>query len=220
MKLAFALISLIISYTVIYKLLLDNQADDQPLDKRQLMILGLVCMSLWLYNWFYSPLHYTLSYLFLTMVTISGLVDLMTSYIYDNVLLICGILILGVQWWLTGSPLASIYGVLAGFLFYGALYLIVKRIYQREAFGLGDVFLLAAMGTVLLPIKTIIAGFLAFYVAGIIYIIYALLKKRFNLKAELPFGPYIAIAGLLTLNHHQWLLMLYNGFNHFINGLF
>lgn len=89
-------------------------------------------------------------------------------------------------------------GALTGYIFYGLVYLISKHYYKQEAFGDGDVLLLAACGVVLGPALTIVTGFLAFIVAGIWLLFMRLRKRDIEGEMRIPFGPYVAVAGFLT----------------------
>lgn len=101
-------------------------------------------------------------------------------------------------------------GAVTGFAFYGLIYLLSKFYYKEEAFGSGDVLLMAACGVVLLPTWTVLAGFGAFFVAGAFLLVLKLLKKEVRAATKIPFGPFIAISSFLcSLGYH-----LYQVLNH------
>lgn len=95
-------------------------------------------------------------------------------------------------------------GTFAGYLMGGALIwgirIIASLIVGREAMGLGDVHLLAAVGAVLGWFDPILIFFLAPF-SGILW---ALLSKGFSTVlntrwSELPYGPHLAVATLALI---------------------
>lgn len=93
---------------------------------------------------------------------------------------------------------SPVFGAITGYVFYGLVYVISKHYYKQEAFGDGDVMLLAASGVVLGPFMTVVTGFLAFIVAGIWLLLMRLKKSEINGDMRIPFGPYVAVAGFIT----------------------
>ena len=100
----------------------------------------------------------------------------------------------------TGSiPLEdAIVGAITG---YGSLYVIFwvyKLATSKEAMGYGDFKLLALLGAwvgwQLLPLLIMIASSLCIVVA-----IYLMLFKNHKKEQPMPFGPYLAIAGWITM---------------------
>ena len=95
-------------------------------------------------------------------------------------------------------------GIALGYLF-GAGLVWVTRIagtlmFGKEAMGLGDVHLLAAIGAVLGPGETIpvffIAPFFGLAAALLMFGLGAVLKKRFQ---PIPYGPYLAGAAVVVM---------------------
>lgn len=93
-----------------------------------------------------------------------------------------------------------IWGGLAGFIFYGLIYLLGRLILRKEALGQGDIFFLTAVGGFVGWQLTVFIGFLAFFVAAFWllgrYILTRLRRLEFN--PVLYFAPCIAIATFLT----------------------
>lgn len=101
--------------------------------------------------------------------------------------------------WLGTAPLKDhFFGLLIGFVSYGAIYLVAKAIYKQEAFGSGDVILMAAIGLVLGVRDTVMTAFMAFYIAIVFIILMKLFGKKFNLRDEIPFGPYMCIGAVIA----------------------
>lgn len=106
------------------------------------------------------------------------------------------------------SPASAIYGALFGFLVFwsvAALYALIKK---REGMGYGDFKLMAALGAwlgvAMLPLLVIISSVLGAVIGGI-------LMMRRGGSQPFAFGPYIAIAGFVTLLFGEQLMRWYLG---------
>lgn len=89
--------------------------------------------------------------------------------------------------------------------------LFIFTIFKKDAFGLGDIKLMAASGLFLGLKLNLIAFFMAIIFAGIYILIKSLLKK---LKKDdhIPFGPFLCTGIMLTLMYGQRLIELYLNF--------
>jgi len=122
-------------------------------------------------------------------------IDLET-FLLPNVLTYQGIFIgLLFSYWL-GDLQASLIGAVLG---YGVFWLVAKLFFMltgREGMGAGDFKLLAMLGAFMgwqaLPF-IILASSIVGTVVGIIF----LLLSRRGMHAEIPFGPYLAMAGMI-----------------------
>lgn len=102
-------------------------------------------------------------------------------------------------------------GLGLGFGMYLLIYLGAKAVYKREAFGFGDVMLMGAMGLILGWQETLLAGFLAFYIAIVFIVLMKVFGKKLHLRQEIPFGPYICLAGLVVSVYGDGLIQWYLG---------
>lgn len=96
------------------------------------------------------------------------------------------------------SPEAAILGAVGG---YGSLFAVswaAERYYGRPALGLGDAKLLAALGAWLGWPAPAPVVFLA-AVLGVAAALPGLLTRRLSPGAEIPFGPMLAVAGLVVM---------------------
>ncbi len=96
------------------------------------------------------------------------------------------------------TPVDSILGAMTGYLSLWSIYWIFRLIMKKEGMGYGDFKLFAAFGAwfgwhMLLPI--ILFASLVGSVVGL----YVLLRQRKGLDTPIPFGPFLAAAGWLTL---------------------
>ena len=102
------------------------------------------------------------------------------------------------------APLRAVAGVAMGLIAGGAIVWLVRIFgtlaFGREAMGLGDVHLMAAIGVVLGPIDVLVAFFIAPFI-GLAYVLStvglgSLLKKRF---CPIPYGPHLALACVIVM---------------------
>jgi len=146
--------------------------------------------------WHFGPtpaLAVALTLFFLLWVL--SFIDLETGLL-PNVLTYPGIALgLMFSWWL-GDWQDALIGAIAG---YGIFWLIARLfllLTGREGMGYGDFKLLAMLGAFMgwqaLPF-IILASSVVGTVAGVVFL---LLAKK-GLRAEIPFGPYLAVAGMI-----------------------
>lgn len=101
---------------------------------------------------------------------------------------------------LTGnvSPEDAIFGAVAGYLFLWLVYWLFKLVTGKEGMGYGDFKLLAAIGAWLgwqaLPLTVVLAS-----VSGALFGIVLVALGRHRRNTPMPFGPFLAVAGLLVL---------------------
>lgn len=145
-----------------------------------------------------------------------------------------GGMVLGIAKALADSALMLVYGVdrvaawlmpvawsLSGLVFgFGLLWLvrfIGSKSFKREAMGMGDVFLMGAVGALFGPIAvvfTLIVSSVLGSIAGLSLV--ALAKTKFGRYLEIPYGPYICAACAVWIFFGPWLVNLYlslMGFN-------
>ncbi|MBT82197.1 MAG: prepilin peptidase [Alteromonadaceae bacterium] len=106
-------------------------------------------------------------------------------------------LILSTQSVFTG-PVDAIIGAAAGYLSLWSVYWLFKLLTGKEGMGYGDFKLLAALGAFTgwqgLPIIILLSS-----VVGAVAGITLMIVQRSGKSLAIPFGPYLAVAGYLTL---------------------
>jgi leader peptidase (prepilin peptidase)/N-methyltransferase len=112
----------------------------------------------------------------------------------------------------TFTPLSdAVIGAVAGYLSLWSVYWLFKLITGKEGMGYGDFKLLAALGAWLgwkmLPVIILLSSLVGALV-GIGLIVFA--KRGRN--NPIPFGPYLAAAGLLTLLYGPTIVQAYLGY--------
>lgn len=113
---------------------------------------------------------------------------------------------------LFGDVYSSLTGALAGY----AVFWLVARLFLlltgREGMGQGDFKLLAMLGAFLGWQALPFVVFLSSFVGAIIGSLFLLLSRQ-SMRAEIPFGPYLAAAGMLWLVWGESLLMWFTAFS-------
>ncbi len=102
----------------------------------------------------------------------------------------------------------ALYGAIAGYLFLWGVYWLFKLLTHKEGMGYGDFKLLAMLGAwigwQMLPIIILLSS-----VVGVIVGLSLIASKRLTKDQPIPFGPYLAMAGWLSLMWGDKLLQLY-----------
>jgi leader peptidase (prepilin peptidase)/N-methyltransferase len=109
------------------------------------------------------------------------------------------------------SPAHAILGYVIGFLVLWIVYFIFKMITGKEGMGYGDFKLLAALGAWLGPMQLPLIILLSSFVGMIIGIVLLKVRKE---NQPFDFGPYIAIAGWISLMWGNTLVAGYLGMYH------
>ena len=105
------------------------------------------------------------------------------------------------------SPADSIGGAVVGYLALWTVYWGFKLLTGREGMGHGDFKLLAALGAWLgwqaLPAVVLIAS-----LVGLLYAVVAILRHSMRRDQPIPFGPFLAGAGWVTLVFREQLIAI------------
>ncbi|HWH47553.1 MAG TPA: A24 family peptidase [Burkholderiales bacterium] len=151
-------------------------------------------------GWRYGLTLATVGALFLVWSLIAlTVIDIDTQLLPDDITL--PLIWLGLLMNLNGTfvPLqGAVIGAVAGYLSLWAVYWLFKLATGKEGMGYGDFKLLAAIGAWLgwkmLPVVILLSSLVG-AIVGISLIIFA----RHGRNTPIPFGPYIAAAGLIAL---------------------
>jgi leader peptidase (prepilin peptidase) / N-methyltransferase len=93
---------------------------------------------------------------------------------------------------------AALSGALIGFLFFYSLYRVGHHFYGPNALGFGDVKLAVMLGAILgIQLVLLVLSF-GMLLAGLSAAVLLLLKKG-NKQSSLPYGAFLAAAGIIAL---------------------
>lgn len=109
----------------------------------------------------------------------------------------------------TASRYLAFFSSLEGLVIGGAIFWLIRivggRVFKKEALGLGDVKLMAAIGALLGPSLVLLTAFLAALVGSVIGLT-LIAVGRAELGSRLPFGPFICLgAAVAFLQGHQFI---------------
>lgn len=146
-----------------------------------------------------------------SLITLTG-IDIDTQLLPDSITL--PLLWLGLMINLGDTFVSldhAVIGAISGYLTLWSVFWAFKITTGREGMGFGDFKLLAALGAWFgwqaLPLIIILSSF----VGALVGIVLIMLKKQ-GREVPMPFGPYLAGAGLLTLFFGEQLTAAYFGF--------
>ena len=135
--------------------------------------------------------------IFLSAMIVIFFIDLFHQIIPD-VISLPGILVgLALTPLLPHSFLEGVIGVLAGGGFFLSVAVISEKLLGKPGMGGGDIKLAAMMGAFLGWKLLIVAVFLALLTGSAVGIILMALKKK-GRRDPIPFGPFLALGGILT----------------------
>lgn len=148
---------------------------------------------------------------FAATLVAASLVDWDTTLLPDNItlpLLWAGLL---ASWWGATLPLPdAVLGAAAGYLSLWSVYWLFKLATGKEGMGYGDFKLLAALGAWLgwqmLPAIILLSS-----VVGAVVGITLIFAARHGRNVPIPFGPYLAAAGVIALFWGQTITHAYLG---------
>lgn len=147
--------------------------------------------------WAFLPLIITFGALIITLV-----LDIKTMTLAPEILLV-GIFFLLISYLVRFNLPLFLDGLFGGLVFALIPLLIIligKIIIKKDVMGWGDCLLAANLGLMLDIKRAILALLLSFILGGIISLILIIFKKvRFGEYSEVPFGPFLIIAGFIVL---------------------
>lgn len=174
-----------------------------PLVEAVTVLAGLGVLQVFGYEWLtVALLFYTLSLIAL------GCIDMETQLLPDEItipLLWGGVLTALVFGHVSTAD--SIIGAVVGYTALWLVYWAFKLLTGREGMGHGDFKLLAALGAWLgwqaLPAVVLLAS-----IAGLLYAAVALARRAIKRDQPIPFGPFLAASGWVTLMFREQLIAI------------
>jgi leader peptidase (prepilin peptidase)/N-methyltransferase len=103
--------------------------------------------------------------------------------------------------WAAFSPLGWWGGIVGAVVGGGGLYLVAVLgdwIFGRESMGGGDIKLAAVLGAFLGWRLIVVVFFLSAFVGAVVSLLWMLFSHEMRRKRLIPFGPFLAIAAVVT----------------------
>ncbi len=106
--------------------------------------------------------------------------------------------------------LFSIAGLVFGFGLLWLIRFLGSKAFKREAMGMGDVFLMGAVGAIFGPVAVLVTLILSSLFGSVVGVsMVALSKTKFGKFVEIPYGPYICMGCLVWMFWGMDLVMWY-----------
>ena len=162
----------------------------------------------------YGVSIFSLKYVMLIpFLIVIAMIDYDTMEVYTTttwIAIAVGIVFLGVNLYLGELVASYLYGALLGSGTIIVIILLSKLILGTEGMGWGDAEICGLCGLFLGFKLTLLMMFFSFIIGGIIGV-YLLKVKKKNGRAEMPFGPSIIMAAILTIIWGEKILNWYLG---------
>ena len=163
----------------------------------ELLSASLCAIAAWTFG--FSP--FSIALMFFTFALIAAtFIDLDTMFLPDQITLplTWAGLLMALLGWSSISLQDAVIGAMAGYLCLWSIYWLFKLITGKEGMGYGDFKLLAALGAwlgwQLLPLIVLLSS-----VVGLVFGLIQLRLQKKGIDKSFPFGPYLAIAGWISL---------------------
>ena len=168
-----------------------------------------------------------MAWVWISLMIVGSMIDFDHKLLPDFVTV--GGMILGILYWLVVSlsfehwsfrfcvkMFVPLYFSAAGLVFgFGLLWLIRwfgSKAFKREAMGLGDVFLMGAVGALFGPVAVLVTLILSSVFGSVVGLsMEALSKTKFGKFVEIPYGPYICMGCLVWMFYGDELVNWYLG---------
>ncbi len=163
----------------------------------ELLSASLCAIAAWTFG--FSP--FSIALMFFTFALIAAtFIDLDTMFLPDQITLplTWAGLLMALVGWSSISLQDAVIGAMTGYLCLWSIYWLFKLITGKEGMGYGDFKLLAALGAwlgwQLLPLIVLLSS-----VVGLVFGLIQLRLQKKGIDKSFPFGPYLAIAGWISL---------------------
>ncbi len=164
-----------------------------------------------------SPFYGTSSMIFfIFLLIVIGFLEIL--FVYDfkyyqvpNIIIfpiIILTLIFDLYLWLSTGLFSIFLSSVVAAVVAGGFFLFLVLISREKWMGMGDVFIGVLMGLILGFPQVLVALLLAFWVGAVFSLILMAIKKK-NLKSQIPFGPFLVLATIISIFWGQTLLNLY-----------
>lgn len=164
------------------------------------------CLYLLIYLKYGLTLDFFKFCLFVSLLIVIGFIDFETKYVYNSTVIfgIVSGIIFNILMWIETKAILWNY-IVGTFIGFGVIYLIVIL---THGMGEGDIDIALICGLFLGIEGIIVTLFIAIILGGIIAGLILIFKIK-DKKAEIAFGPYLAIGGVITCIYGSLLIETY-----------
>ncbi len=154
-----------------------------------------------------APLYWILVYwIWIALMIVGSFIDFDHQLLPDFVTvggMILGLLFAGLEslLFVSWQPLVySVAGLAFGFGLFWLIRFLGSKAFKREAMGMGDVFLMGAIGALFGPVSVLVVLMLSSVFGSLIGVgLILLAKARLGKFVTIPFGPYICLGCLVWM---------------------
>lgn len=167
------------------------------------------CLYLLIYLKYGFTLDFFKFCLFVSLLIVIAFIDFETKYVYNSTVIfgVVSGLVFDILIWIETKTIPWDY-IVGAFIGFGVIYLIVIL---THGMGEGDIDIALICG-LFLGIEGIgVTLFMAIIIGGIVAGLILIFKIK-NRKAEIAFGPYLAIGGVIACLYGSLLLKIYHKF--------
>ena len=200
-----------------------------PISPRYILIEtlgGLLFLAVWMHYGPRQVLFVPVGWIWVSLMIVGSMIDLDHKLLPDFVTV--GGMILGVVcgglttalafvfhpeetlWWKLYALEQSLLGLAFGFGLLWLIRFLGSKAFKREAMGLGDVFLMGAVGALFGPVAVLVTLILSSVFGSVVGLsMVALSKTKFGKFVEIPYGPYICMGCLVWMFYGNELVNWY-----------
>ena len=187
-----------------------------PISPRYILIEtlgGLLFLAVWMHYGPRQVLFVLIGWIWVSLMIVGSMIDFDHKLLPDFVTV--GGMILGVVcggltaalafvlypeetlWWKLYALEQSLFGLAFGFGLLWLIRFLGSKAFKREAMGMGDVFLMGAVGALFGPVAVLVTLILSSVFGSVVGVsMVALSKTKFGKFVEIPYGPYICMGCL------------------------
>lgn len=180
----------------------------KPISPRYIIVESISgIIPIFLYFRYGLSIDFLKSTLYIFLMLPIAFIDFDTMLIPDSIA-IPGIIIGLIVSFFKGEIFFALTGAFVGAISIVIIYFAGKAVFKKEAIGLGDIRVAALIGSFTSISGFFISIFLA-SIIGSIYGIFIVIRKKKSMKTEIPFGPFLAIGGFISMIFGDYIIKIF-----------
>jgi len=142
-----------------------------------------------------------LSYIFIVIAAMD-LETFMIADLFSYLIVLIGLVFFWANPYFKGGTVSKFLqffgGLIAGAFIMWFMSFLGKKIYKKDAIGEGDIFLMAAIGSVL-GIEGVFSTIILASLFGSVYAVSLMIMKKAGRRDYIPFGPFLSLGAVINL---------------------